>query len=312
MKNMIIRRLLIGLLIMFAASILSFVILYVAPGNPAESILTAKTGEDPSYTDIQIFMQNNNLEGSMFSKIVQWLSMTIRFDFGKSLNSGEPVINAFIRKFIATLQLALISFGISVPIAIIVGVTAASRKNRVFDHISRVLSLIGLSIPDFWLGLFLMIIFSKTLRILPAFGYGSWENLVMPLITLCVGQVASMSRMVRTTMLDSLSEDYIVAAKGNGLSKRLILMKYAFRNALGPIVTYLGTNFGHLLAGTVVVETVFSWPGIGAFLVDAIYARDYPVIQGFVMIIALMYVVINLITDILYVYIDPRIRYKKG
>ncbi len=312
MKKLIIRRLLIGLLIMVVASLLSFTVLYVAPGNPAESILRERTGADPSYQDISLFMSNNNLDGNLFSKIAQWLVMAFRFDFGESLYTGEPVMAEFIRRLWATLQLTLISMGISTPLAIIIGVAAAAKKNKIFDHVSRILSLIGLSIPDFWLGLFLMIIFSRTLKWLPAFGYGSAANYIMPIITLCVAQIASLTRIVRATMLEKLSEDYIVTARGNGLKKKMILMKFAFRNSLGPIVTYLGASFGHLLAGAVVVETVFSWPGVGAFLVDAVYSRDYPVIQGFVMIIALFYVVINLVTDILYVYIDPRIRFEKG
>lgn len=312
MKKLIIRRLLIGLLIMLAASLLSFTVLYVAPGNPAESILRERTGADPSYQDISLFMSNNDLDGNLFSKVTRWIVMAFRFDFGKSIYTGEPVMAEFFRRLVATLQLTLISMAISTPLAIIIGVVAAAKKNKIFDHVSRILALIGLSLPDFWLGLFLMIIFSRTLRLLPAFGYGGVENLIMPVITLCVAQTASLSRIVRATMLEKLSEDYIVTARGNGLKRKMILMRYAFRNALGPIVTYLGASFGHLLAGAVVVETVFSWPGVGAFLVDAVYSRDYPVIQGFVMIIALFYVVINLVTDILYVYIDPRIRFEKG
>lgn len=309
---MIIRRLLIGIFIMLAASLLSFAVLYAAPGNPAENILRLRTGNDPSYEEIQIFMKNNDLDKPMVTSAVQWLYMAFRFDFGTSINTAEPVMTEFFDRFGATLKLALISLAISTPLALLIGVRAASRKNGVFDHVSRFFTLLGISIPDFWLGLVLMILFSRTLKWLPSFGYGSIKNLIMPAATLIVGQTASFSRITRTSMLETLSQDYIVTAKGNGLRERLILIRYALRNALGPIVTALGAQLGHLLAGTVVVETVFSWPGIGKFLVDAIYARDYPVIQGFVMIIALMYVLINLITDILYVYIDPRIRYEKG
>lgn len=312
MKKMILRRLLSGIVVMLAASLLSFTVLYLAPGNPAENILRQRTGDDPSYEDIAIFMERNDLDQPVYTQVTQWLYMAFRFDFGTSINTGEPVIEEFFDRFAATAKLALISLLIATPISLAIGVLSASRKNGVFDNCSRFVTLLGISIPDFWLGLMLMIVFSRTLQLLPSFGYGSWKNYIMPVITLVVGQAATMSRLVRTSVLETLSQDYIVTARGNGLSEKLILIRYALRNALGPIVTALGSQLGHLLAGTVVVESVFAWPGIGKFLVDAIYARDYPVIQGFVLIIAFMYVMINLITDILYVYIDPRIRYEKG
>ena len=311
MKKLIINRLLVGVFIMLAAALLSFTVLFFAPGNPAESILRQRTGDDPSYEQIDVFMENHGLSNDASTEITKWLYMAFRFDFGNSINTGEPVMREFFDRFGATAQLALVTILISTPIALIAGVWSAAKKNRFPDHLTRFFSLLGISIPDFWLGLALMILFSQILRWLPTFGYGSWKNYVLPVLTMVVGQSASLTRIVRTSMLDTLSQDYIVTAKGNGLKQKLILMRYALRNSLGPIVTALGSQLGHLLGGTVIVETVFGWPGIGKFLIDAINARDYPVIQGFVLIIALMYIIINLITDILYIYIDPRIRYEK-
>lgn len=311
MKKLIINRLLVGVFIMLAAALLSFTVLFFAPGNPAESILRQRTGDDPSYEQIDVFMENHGLSNDASTEITKWLYMAFRFDFGNSINTGEPVMREFFDRFNATAQLALVTILISTPIALIAGVWSAAKKNRFPDHLTRFFSLLGISIPDFWLGLALMILFSQILRWLPTFGYGSWKNFVLPVLTMVVGQSASLTRIVRTSMLDTLSQDYIVTAKGNGLKQKLILMRYALRNSLGPIVTALGSQLGHLLGGTVIVETVFGWPGIGKFLIDAINARDYPVIQGFVLIIALMYIIINLITDILYIYIDPRIRYEK-
>ena len=312
MKKMIVRRLLIGLVIMLAAALLSFSVLYAAPGSPAENILRQRYGEDPSYQEIQAFMEQNDLNKPVLTQLTQWLYMVFRFDFGTSLSTNEPVIEEFFDRFGATLQLALVSLAISAPLAIVIGTCAAARKNGIFDHVSRFFTLLGISIPDFWLGLILMILFSRTLHLLPSFGYGGPEHMVMPVITMVVGHTASLSRITRSSVLETMSSDYILSARGNGLKERLIVIRYALRNALAPIVTALGGQLGHMLAGAVVVETVFGWPGIGKFLVDAIYAKDYPVIQGFIMIIAFMYVVINLLTDILYVYIDPRIRYEKG
>lgn len=312
MKKMIIRRLFLGIFIMIIASLLSFTLLYFAPGNPAESILRQRTGEDPSYEDIDLFMENKDLNNTVLTQITKWLYMAVRFDFGESIDTSQPVMEEFFDRFGATLQLTLITLAFSVPLALFIGVRSAAKNNRAFDHFGRFFTLLGMSIPEFWLGLMLMIIFSKNLNWLPSFGYGSYKNLIMPVATLVVGHTASLSRIVRSSMLENLSQDFIITARGNGLPQKIILIKYALRNSLGPIVTSLGSQFGHMLAGTVVVETVFSWPGIGKFLVDAVSARDYPVIQGFVLIIALMFVIINLITDILYAYIDPRIRYEKG
>ena len=312
MKKMIMRRLLLGVFIMVFASLLSFTLLYIAPGNPAESILMQRTGEDPSYEEIELFLQQKDLDVPMVTQITKWLYMGVRFDFGESIDTSQPVMEEFFDRFKATMKLALISLVVSVPLALFIGVRSAAKNNRSFDHFGRFFTLLGMSIPEFWLGLMLMIIFSQTLNWLPSFGYGSYQNLIMPVATLVVGHTASLSRIVRSSMLENLSQDYITMARGNGLPKRIILINYALRNSLGPIVTAFGSQLGHLLAGSVVVETVFSWPGIGKFLIDSVYARDYPVIQGFVLLIALMFVVINLITDILYAYIDPRIRYERG
>lgn len=309
--EMIFRRLFLGVFIMIVASLLSFVLLYMAPGNPAENILRQRTGEDPSYEEIELFLQQRDLDVPLLTQTGEWLYMALRFDFGESINTSEPVMDEFFTRFKATLQLTIITLAFSIPLAFFIGVGSAAKNGRAFDHVSRFFTLLAMSIPEFWLGLMLMIVFSKTLNWLPSFGYGSYLNLIMPVATLVVGYTATLSRVIRSSMLENLSQDFITTAKGNGLSQRVILIKYALRNSLGPIVTAIGSQFGHLLAGVVVVETVFSWPGIGKFLIDAVYLRDFPVIQGFVLLIALMFVVINLITDILYTYIDPRIRYER-
>jgi peptide/nickel transport system permease protein len=309
MKKMIGRRVLWGIFVMFTASIASFVLLYLAPGNPAENILRMRSGEEPSYEAIEMFMRRNNLDTPLFTQVTQWLYMALKFDFGASINTSEPVVSEFIFRFAATLQLTIPSFVIASVIALVLGVLSAANRAGPIDKVCGLFTLLGMSVPDFWVGLMLMIVFSRMLNLLPSFGYGSVKNMVMPVATLSIIQAATMTRIIRTSVLDSLSRDFIVAARGNGLLRRTIMWRYALRHSLGPIVTAMGGQLGHLLTGTVVVETVFSWPGIGKFLVDAVYARDYPVIQGFVLIIAMLFVCINLLTDILYVCIDPRIRY---
>jgi len=170
----------------------------------------------------------------------------------------------------------------------------------------------GISIPEFWLGIMLMVLFSLTLGWLPCFGHGTVKHLILPAVTLGVSITASLTRLIRSSMLEVLHLDYIKTARAKGLKETLIIWKHALKNALVPVVTVFGTQLGHLLAGAVVVETVFSWPGIGKYLIDSIYARDYPVIQGFVFIIAAVFVLVNLLVDITYAYLDPRIRYERG
>ena len=198
---------------------------------------------------------------------------------------------------------------IAVLIAIPVGVLSALKQNSMLDHISRLVALWGVSMPNFWLGLLLILFFSLKLDWFPCFGYGSLSHLVLPAITLGTGLAAPLMRFMRASMLEVLRQDYIRTARSHGLSEGLILWKHGFKNALIPVITHMGMQVGHLLGGAVIIETIFAWPGIGKFLVDAIYARDYPVIQGFVLIIALFFILSNLAVDILYTYLDPRIRY---
>lgn len=312
MQNLILRRLTVALLVMLTASLLSFTLLYYAPGNPAESILKQRTGNDPNLEEITLFMQYHNLDRDYSTQCIQWLYMISRGDFGTSIKSGEPVLREFFDRFGATVQLALAAMGLSLLLAIPLGVLAAVKQNYLPDHVTRVFTLLGISIPEFWLGIMLMVLFTLTLGWLPSFGSGTAKHFVLPVITLGVGIAASLARLTRSAMLEVLPQDYIKTARSKGLRESVIIWKHALKNALIPVITVFGTQLGHLLAGAVVVETVFSWPGIGKFLVDSIYARDFPVIQGFVLIIAAIFVLVNLIVDIAYYYLDPRIRFEKG
>lgn len=312
MQKLILRRFIMALLVMLTASLLSFTLLFYAPGNPAEAILKQRTGNDPNFEEITLFMQNHALDKAYSTQCVQWLYMISRGDFGTSLKSGEPVLREFCDRFGATVQLALAAMFFSLLLALPTGVLAAVKQNSLYDHATRVLALLGISIPEFWLGIMLMVLFSLILGWLPSFGSGTAEHFVLPVVTLGLGIAASLARLTRTAMLDVLPLDYIKTARSKGLREPVIIWKHALKNALIPVLTVFGTQLGHLLAGAVVVETVFSWPGIGKFLVDSIYARDYPVIQGFVLIIAAVFVVVNLAVDIAYYFLDPRIRFEKG
>jgi len=312
LQRLVIQRLVIAVLVMVTAAFLSFSLLFFAPGNPAEVIIKQQSGQDPTFAEIQLFMEKHDLNRSFITQCIQWLYMISRGDLGVSLRTGEPVIQEFLARFGATFELAVTAVVISLIIALPLGVLAAARPNSPLDHLTRLFALGGISIPDFWLGLMLMICFSLSLGWLPCFGHGTVKHIILPVITLSVGISASLMRLMRAGMLEVLHLDYVKTARAKGLRETLVIWKHALKNALIPVVTVLGTQLGHLLAGAVVVETVFSWPGIGKFLIDSIYARDYPVIQGFVLIIAAIFVLVNLLVDVIYAYLDPRIRYEQG
>lgn len=309
MIKFIARRLLIAVVVMIGASILSFFLLYFAPGSPAYVILTEQLGREPTPREVEFFLEQHGLGASPLVQCSQWLYMIMHGNLGTSLKTGEPVLEEFLDRFPATLGLAIAAMVISVLIALPVGIISAVKHNSALDHGSRLIALLGVSIPNFWLGPLLILLFSLHLGWLPVFGRGGIEHLILPAITLGTSMTASLMRLTRASMLEVLRQDYIRTARAKGLRETVVIWKHGFKNALIPVVTVMGMQVGHLLAGAVIVETIFAWPGVGKFLVDGIYARDYPVIQGFVLIIALFFVLSNLAVDILYAYLDPRIRY---
>lgn len=299
----------IAVVVMLGVSLISFSLVFFAPGNPAVAIIGAEIGEEPAIEEIEFFFQEHGLNAPLFTQCVQWLYMITHGDLGTSFRTEEPVLVEFIDRFPATLELAIAAMFIAILISIPLGILSAMKQNTVLDHGSRFVALWGVSMPNFWLGLLLILFFSVKLDWFPCFGYGSIEYLILPAITLGTGMTASLMRLMRASMLEVLRQDYIRTARAKGLRERVVIWKHGFKNALIPVVTVMGMQVGHLLAGAVIVETIFAWPGVGKFLVDAIYARDYPVIQGFILVIALFFVLSNLAVDILYTYLDPRIRY---
>ena len=299
----------IAVVVMLGVSLISFSLVFFAPGNPAVAIIGAEIGEEPAIEEIEFFFQEHGLNAPLFTQCVQWLYMITHGDLGTSFRTEEPVLVEFIDRFPATLELAIAAMFIAILISIPLGILSAMKQNTVLDHGSRFVALWGVSMPNFWLGLLLILFFSVKLDWFPCFGYGSIEYLILPAITLGTGMTASLMRLMRASMLEVLRQDYVRTARAKGLVERVVIWKHVFKNALIPVVTVMGMQVGHLLAGAVIVETIFAWPGVGKFLVDAIYARDYPVIQGFILVIALFFVLSNLAVDILYTYLDPRIRY---
>lgn len=308
MTRYIARRLVNLVPVWLGISILAYGLANLAPGDPAEIILRRQTGEQPSDEAVQALRQQLGLNDPLPVRYGRWLEHGVTGDLGTSYRTGQPVLRELSDRFPATLLLAVAALIVGVVIAVPLGVVSAARMNRPIDHVSRILALLGASVPSFWLGYVLIIAFAVSLKLLPVAGYGDLPHLVLPAFTLGLGAAASLSRLTRANVLEVLEEDFVRTARAKGLSERRAIVTHALRAALIPTVTVIGMRFGQLLAGAVIVETVFAWPGIGKFVVDSIYDRDYPTIQGFVLFMGTVVVLLNLLVDVSYVWFDPRVR----
>ncbi len=307
----ILRRLVLLVPILLAISFISFSLIHLAPGDPAEVALRAM-GAQLTQDAIQAMRTQLGLDDPFLVQYIRWLARVLRLDFGASVRTGTPVAELLLTRLPATIELATASFLLAVLLALPLGVVAAVRQHTPIDHISRVFALGGASMPGFWLALILIYLFAVKLDWLPALGRGDGRHLILPAVTLSMGIAPTYSRLLRASMCEVLSQPHILTARAKGLSNQAVILGHALRNALIPFVTVLGISFAHLLGGAVVVETIFSWPGIGKLAVDAILTRDFPVVQGFVLISALIFVVANLVVDLSYRWLDPRIRLTGG
>ena len=313
MTNYLIRRLGVALFTLLGVTFLVFLSVRLVPGDPA----TAIAGELATEELVLEVREQLGLDDPIFVQYFSYLGRILQGDMGQSIRSRLPVTEEIQVRLPRTLSLALVSLLVSTAIGIPIGVLAATRPNSWFDSGSMVLALLGVSMPIFWLGLMLMILFAVQIPqwfglpgpLLPPTGSGTWQHMVMPVMALAANSMALQARMTRSSMLEVMRQDYIRTARAKGQRERYVIYVHAFRNALLPIVTILGLQFGTLLGGAVLTETVFSWPGIGRLLVDAISFRDYPIIQGTVLVIAVGFLLTNLLVDYLYAYLDPRIQY---
>lgn len=297
-------RLLISLPALWLILTMVFLLVHIVPGDPVQQML----GEDARAEDVAAMRHTLGLDLPLGTQYARYWAHLVRGDWGKSFRFNTPVLKLVTERYPATLELAFSAMLVCAAIAVPAGVEAARRRGRTGDHAVSVLTLLGLSVPNFALGPMLILIFSIALGWLPVSGRGGISHLLLPAATLGAALAAILTRMVRSSMIEELSADYVRTARAKGLSERRVLFRHAFPNALIPIVTILGLQFGTLLAGTIVTESIFSWPGIGRLTVQAIQARDYPLLQGCILLIAVSYVVVNLLTDALYSVIDPRIR----
>lgn len=296
--------------ILLCVSIITFSLMYIVPGDPAQIIAEKRYGEEITEQIVERVRVETGLNQPLMLRYLCWLAGILQGDFGYSSNSGRPVLQEIIGKLPATVELALMAMLVSLLIAIPIGIVSAVKQYSFLDNIGMVGAMLGVSMPNFWLGPLLILIFAVHLGWFPVFGSGGLNNLILPSITLGTGLAAITVRLTRSSLLEVLKQDYIRTARSKGLSERVVVNKHALKNALIPIVTVVGLQFGSLLEGAVVVEVVFAWPGLGSLLVDSIFARDFPMIQGCVFFIAIMYVIVNLLVDLSYAWLDPRIRYE--
>jgi peptide/nickel transport system permease protein len=304
MHKYLIRRLLLTIPVLLGVATLVFSLIHFIPGDPAQAML----GEGAAPEDVAQLRERLGLDRPLLVQYGSFLQGLVRGDLGVSLRNDQPVMQQILDRMPATAELAFASMTVAVLIAVPLGIVAAVWRGTVIDFSAMTLSLVGISMPNFWLGPLLAIIFAVELGWLPVGGRGTLAHLVLPALTLGAALAAILARMTRASLLEELREPYVLAARAKGVSRSRAILHHAFRNSLIPIVTILGLQFGVVLTGAVITETIFAWPGIGRLLIQSISFRDYPTVQGCVLLIAVTYVGVNLITDLTYGFLDPRIR----
>jgi peptide/nickel transport system permease protein len=305
MRTYVVRRLWQSALTLVGVSVLVFVILRVVPGDPAKMLLP----EGAPQSAIEELNRQLGLREPLYVQYGLFLRSVFRGDFGQSFQYRAPALRVVMERLAATVQLALAAMAITVAVGVTLGIIAAVRRGTGYDYASTVLAVLGQSLPNFWLGIMLILLFGVALRWLPTSGFESWRHLILPAVTLAAFPMALVARLTRSSMLEILGRDFIRTGRAKGLAERAVILRHALRNAAVPLLTVLGLQIGTLLGGAVITESVFAWPGMGKLVVDAIFFRDFPVVQTVLILSATLFVVINLLVDLLYTVIDPRIRY---
>lgn len=308
MTRYLLRRLVYLLPIWLGISFVAFALSNLTPGDPARLMLQRQLARQPTPEEVARARQDLGLDAPFVVRYVRWLGDAVTGDLGTSYRTGEPVLGALLNRFPVTLQIALLGVVGAVVIALPLGVLAAVWRNSPVDHLSRVLALLGASMPNYWVAYLLILLFAVQWHILPVAGRGTWQHLILPAVTLGLAASASLMRLTRSEMLETLGQDFVLTGRAKGLRPRTVVLGHALRNALIPVVTVAGLRFAGLLGGAVIIETIFAWPGIGKFVVDSIFDRDYPVIQGFVVFMGSVFLLINLAVDLSYAWLDPRVR----
>jgi peptide/nickel transport system permease protein len=305
-------RLLTVIPVLLGISVISFLVIRMIPGDVISSIMGQDFGDPVIEAEMRRYF---GLDMPVWEQFLRWFGDLLRGDLGTSMRTGQPVLDEILQRLPSTLLLAVSALLVAVLISIPLGILSATKRNGPLDAVARVVSLIGLSVPNFWLGILLVYVFSVSLGWLPSQGasedgslLGNWKYLILPAITLGASLAAINMRMTRSSMLEVLNQDYIRTARAKGLGERHVLGRHAMRNSMIPVVTVLGIELGALLGGTVIIEQVFAWPGLGTMVIRGISQRDYPVVQGTLLFLAFFYVLVNFLVDLLYTYLDPRLR----
>jgi peptide/nickel transport system permease protein len=303
MRTFLFRRLLQSLVVLFGVSFVVFAILHLT-GDPALVLLPP----DASPEDVRRFREVMGFNDPFFVQYGRFLKGALQGDFGQSVRHGEPAFGLVLERMPATFELAGAALALALCLAIPAGIVSAVRRNTALDYLATVVALFGQSLPTFWLGIMLILLFSVQFHLLPSSGRGTLEHLILPAVTLGLFTTARITRLTRSGMLEVLNQDYIRTARAKGVSDPPVVWKHALKNAAIPIVTIVGIELGTLLGGSVITETIFAWPGVGRLSVQAIANRDYPVVQAAVFLLASTFVLVNLLVDVVYTYLDPRIR----
>ena len=306
MSRFILRRVLLSIPTLFGVLVVAFLLLYVAPGDPVEAMI----GERADSATIARLRAQLRLDDPLPTRFGHYVANAVTGDLGQSYVTNRPITQDIRERFPKTLQLAGAAMLLATIIGITLGVLSARRPGGFVDRFALGLAYLGISFPVYWVGLLLILLFAVTLRWLPPSGYGSLRFLALPALTLGMRSIAFLARMTRSAMLEALSADFVRTARAKGLNEWVVTLKHALRNALIPVITVLGLDFGAYLTGSILTETIFSWPGIGRYVVNAISRRDLPAIQGAVLFLSTVFVIVNLITDLAYAKADPRVSYE--
>ncbi len=304
MTTYILRRLFFAIFVMWGAVTVIFIIMRVVPGDPVTVLL----GPDATREQIAAGIESFGLNEPILRQYAIFLQNALRLDFGDSLRMGGSALEAVLYRLPATVQLGFSAMALALLLSFPLGILAALRPRSLLDRVISALSLAGQSIPNFWVGIMLILVMARTLNILPSSGNATWRHFVLPSVTLALPFLSVLVRLIRSGLLEVMHEGYIQTARAKGFSERVVILRHGMRNALIPVVTVVGLQFGALLSGTVIVETVFAWPGVGRLLVASIFARDYAVVQAAIFLIAGTFLLLNLLVDVLYGYLDPRVQ----
>lgn len=305
MTAYLIRRLALAVFVVWGVVTMVFIVMRLVPGDPANAFL----GVDATQEEVEQLRERLGLDRSIPEQYVIFLRQAAGGDLGRSTYSGQPALEMIIERLPATIRLAAAALVLALVTAFVLGVAAALRANSALDQLISVVTVMGQSLPDFWIGLMLILVFAGILRLLPTFGSDTLAHLVLPAVTLGLPLMGATTRLVRSGMLEILGQDYIRTARAKGLKPSVVVRRHALKNMLIPVVTVFGLRLGYLLGGSVIVETVFSWPGVGNTIIFAISSRDYAVVQAATLVVAISFVAINLAIDLIYVFLDPRIRF---